>query len=162
MPAETLIRKHQDGYHAALQASREPEIDAAVFIDYMFDVITESLTAYAKRAKADATRVGDTVDESTGIDDAVRALLRRQHRPRGQGPTHDRAPPRPDEGRRPRPPRRLSQGRAVDRHRRGVTRRPARHLRHHPRQVSENLSEKSRPCVWAVDVEPPPRRIRTF
>lgn len=78
MPTETLIQKHQAGYYAALQASREPEIDAAIFIDYMFDVITESLLAYEKRAKADVTRVGETVDGRTGIDDAVRALLRKQ------------------------------------------------------------------------------------
>lgn len=43
MPTETLIRRHQIGYYAALRASRQPVIDAASFIDYMFGVITESL-----------------------------------------------------------------------------------------------------------------------
>lgn len=76
MPTESLIRAHQDGYYAALQASRDPEIDAAVFIDYMFDVITESLESYEVRAKADATNVGVNVGEDVGVNDAVLALLR--------------------------------------------------------------------------------------
>lgn len=75
MPTETLIRAHQDGYYAALQASREPEIDAAVFIDYMFGVITEALESYEARAKADAN-VGANVGRNVGVNDAVLALLR--------------------------------------------------------------------------------------
>ena len=75
MPTETLIRAHQDGYYAALQASRKPEIDAAVFIDYMFGVVTEALESYEARARAD-THVGVNVGRNVGVDDAVLALLR--------------------------------------------------------------------------------------
>lgn len=75
MPTETLIRAHQDGYYAALQASRDPEIDAAVFIDYMFDVVAESLESYEARAKAEAVNVGVNVGEEVGVNDAVLALL---------------------------------------------------------------------------------------
>lgn len=38
MPTESLIRAHHGGYYAALQASREPKIDAAPFIDFRFGV----------------------------------------------------------------------------------------------------------------------------
>ena len=75
MSTETLIRAHQDGYYAALQASREPEIDAAVFIDYMFGVITGAIESYEVRAKAD-TNVGANVGRNVGVNDAVHALLR--------------------------------------------------------------------------------------
>lgn len=60
MPTETLIRAHQQGYYVALQASREPEIDAAVFINYMFRVIAQSLEGYEARAKAGVS-VGDNI-----------------------------------------------------------------------------------------------------
>lgn len=72
MPTETLIRQHQAGYYAALQGSREPEIDAATFIDYMFGVVTESLVAYESMTKADAANVGVNV----GVNDAILALIR--------------------------------------------------------------------------------------
>lgn len=72
MPTETLIRRHQPGYYAALQASRQPVIDAAAFIDYMFGVVTESLETYESRARADAADVGVNV----GVSEAVLALLR--------------------------------------------------------------------------------------
>jgi len=75
MPTETLIRAHQDGYYVALQASRQPEIDAAVFIDYMFGVITEAIESYEARAKADAN-VGVNVGINVGVNEAVLALLR--------------------------------------------------------------------------------------
>ncbi len=77
MPTETLIRAHQDGYYRALQASREPEIDAAPFIDYMLDVVTESLTAYEARARAGRPDVGVNVGEDVGVagPPAVLALL---------------------------------------------------------------------------------------
>lgn len=71
MPTETLIRAHQGGYYAALQASREPEVDAAAFIDYMFGVIAESLQSYEMRATADA-HVGVNV----GVAEALIELLR--------------------------------------------------------------------------------------
>lgn len=76
MPIETLIRQHQDGYYAALQASREPEIDAAIFIDYMFGVIVESLESYEARARADVTGVGENVGKNVGVNEAVISLLR--------------------------------------------------------------------------------------
>lgn len=76
MPTETLIRQHQDGYYHALQASREPEIDAAAFIDYMLDVITESLTAYEALARSGSTDVGVNVGVNVGVTDTILALLR--------------------------------------------------------------------------------------
>ena len=76
MPIETVIRQHQAGYSVALQASREPEIDAAPFIDYMFDVITESLFAYEARAKAASAHVGEDVGANVGVRDAILRLLR--------------------------------------------------------------------------------------
>ncbi|MFT4164243.1 MAG: Fic family protein [Microlunatus sp.] len=72
MPTETLIRQQQQGYYQALQASREPEIDAAVFIDYMLGVISASLTAYETRARFEVDSVGANV----GVDDAILLLLR--------------------------------------------------------------------------------------
>ncbi|MFN8106666.1 MAG: hypothetical protein U0R21_02635 [Nocardioidaceae bacterium] len=74
-PTETLIRAHQDGYYSALQASRHPEIDAAVFIEYMFGVTTAAIESYEARAKAD-TDVGVNVGRNVGVNDAVLALLR--------------------------------------------------------------------------------------
>ena len=76
MPIETVIRQHQAGYYLALQASREPEIDAATFIDYMFDVITESLITYEAQAKAAATDVGVSVGANVGERAALLSLLR--------------------------------------------------------------------------------------
>ena len=72
MPTETLIRQHQAGYYAALQASREPEIDAAAFINYMLGIITDSLTAYEALAKAEVANVGVNV----GVNEAIIVLLR--------------------------------------------------------------------------------------
>ena len=78
MPIETAIRAHQAGYYGALQASREPEIDAAPFIDFMLDVVTEALTTYAGRALAESTRVGEGVGANVGASgaSAVLTLLR--------------------------------------------------------------------------------------
>lgn len=76
MPTETLIRARQGGYYAALQASREPEIDAAIFIDYMLDVITEALASYEARAQAGAAGVGANVGANVGVSNAILALLR--------------------------------------------------------------------------------------
>lgn len=75
MPTETLIRQHQDGYYSALQASRDPEIDAAFFIDYMLGVTTRSLESYETRAKA-AINVGVNVGINVGVTQAVLTLLR--------------------------------------------------------------------------------------
>jgi Fic family protein len=49
LPIESLILKHQLDYYKALQASHEPEIDAAPFIDYMLGVIGETLAEYGNR-----------------------------------------------------------------------------------------------------------------
>lgn len=76
MPTETMIRQRQEGYYQALQASREPENDAAVFIDYMLGVITESLASYEARAKADVADVGGNVGTNVGVTDAILAFLR--------------------------------------------------------------------------------------
>lgn len=76
MPTETLIRAHQDGYYAALQASREPDIDAAPFIGYMLGVVADSLATYEARAKAEAADVGVSVGANVGVIDAVLAMLR--------------------------------------------------------------------------------------
>jgi Fic family protein len=58
MPVESLIRAHQADYYRALQASHEPEIDAAVFIDYMLNMIDASLIVYSQQAQAAATERG--------------------------------------------------------------------------------------------------------
>ncbi|MDR1513016.1 MAG: Fic family protein [Propionibacteriaceae bacterium] len=69
MPTETLIARNQDGYYTALQASREPEIDAAPFITYMLGVIEASLQEYQ------ASVVVNVADDVV-VNDAVLALLR--------------------------------------------------------------------------------------
>jgi len=74
-PFENLIRRHQVGYYAALQASREPVIDAAPFIDFMLDVITESLVSYEERAKSTAIG-GITGGRRGGIKDRLLDTLR--------------------------------------------------------------------------------------
>lgn len=71
------ICSRQQGYYQALQASREPEIDAAVFIDYMLGVIRASLTAYEARARSEVDAVGVNV----GVNDAILLLLLRSNRP---------------------------------------------------------------------------------
>ncbi len=76
MPTETLIRRNQAGYYTALQASREPEIDAAPFIDFMLRVVTESLRAYEARARQGVVDVGVNVGVNVGVDDALLAMLR--------------------------------------------------------------------------------------
>lgn len=76
MPTETLIRQNQDGYYRALQASREPDIDAAPFVDYMLDVIAASLRTYESRARAAITDVGVNGGVNVGVNDAILALLR--------------------------------------------------------------------------------------
>ena len=76
MPTETLIRQRQQGYCQALQASREPEIDAAVFIDYMLGVIGASLTAYETRARSEVDDVGVNVGANVGVTEAILLLLR--------------------------------------------------------------------------------------
>ncbi|MFT3877705.1 MAG: Fic family protein [Propioniciclava sp.] len=76
MPTETLIRQRQRGYYEALQASHDPEIDAAPFITYMLDTLAESLRAYAAQLTAGASDVGISVGTNVGIDDAILALLR--------------------------------------------------------------------------------------
>lgn len=76
MPVESLIRRHQESYYRALQASREPEIDAAVFVDYMLDVITESLVSYEATAKAGPHDVGVNVGVNVGVTESILTLLR--------------------------------------------------------------------------------------
>jgi Fic family protein len=43
IPVETVVLEHQAGYYQALQASHEPDIDSAPFIDFMLGVIEECL-----------------------------------------------------------------------------------------------------------------------
>ncbi|HMS37026.1 MAG TPA: Fic family protein [Arachnia sp.] len=74
MPTETLIRRHQAGYYDALQASHEPEIDAAPFIEYMLDVIGESLGEYESQARRQD--VGVNVGINVGVKARVIDLLR--------------------------------------------------------------------------------------
>lgn len=78
MPVESLIRNHQSGYYFALQASREPEIDAAHFINFMFDVIEQALTEYELRARLTSTFVGVNVGVNVGVKlpEAICLLLR--------------------------------------------------------------------------------------
>ncbi len=76
MPTETLIRRRQAGYYSALQASREPEIDAAAFIDFMLGVITDALTEYGDRALTGGSNVGVNVGANVGVAEALVALLR--------------------------------------------------------------------------------------
>ncbi|MDR1294933.1 MAG: Fic family protein [Bifidobacteriaceae bacterium] len=49
-PTETLIAAHQSGYYEALQASRDPDIDAAPFISFMLGVIGDALRGYEDAA----------------------------------------------------------------------------------------------------------------
>lgn len=76
MPTETLIRRRQRGYYDALQASHDPEIDAAAFIDYMLRVISDALLAYEAQAKAHTLDGGINGGIHGGIPEAVVALLR--------------------------------------------------------------------------------------
>ncbi|MGC5166797.1 Fic family protein [Luteimicrobium sp. DT211] len=75
MPTETLVRAHQARYYEALQASREPEIDAAPFIDFMLGVITESLQDYEARALTSAGSVGTSGGTNVGTSEAILAAL---------------------------------------------------------------------------------------
>lgn len=75
LPTETLIRRHQGGYYYALQASREPEIDAAVFVDFMLGVIGEALAEHATTTLRHA-HVGVNVGANVGVSEAVLSLLR--------------------------------------------------------------------------------------
>lgn len=77
MPTETLIRQHQASYYEALQASREPEINEAPFVDFMIRVITDSLGYYEEQARRGTARVGDNVGDHVGVDEAILTLLRR-------------------------------------------------------------------------------------
>jgi Fic family protein len=78
MPVETLVRQRQEGYYSALQASRDPEIDAATFISYMLGVVEESLVGYEIRARSDAADVGvsDGVNVGVNLPVAILRLLR--------------------------------------------------------------------------------------
>lgn len=69
LPTETLIRRNRSGYYRALQASREPQIDAAPFIDFMLDVILQTLRGYENQLR-------NTVNGGTngGINALVEAL----------------------------------------------------------------------------------------
>ena len=58
IPTETVIRRNQPGYYDALQRSREPEIDAAAFIDFMITIVGASVHEYEAKARADASTVG--------------------------------------------------------------------------------------------------------
>ena len=74
MPTETMIRRNQGAYYRALQASREPEIDAAPFFEYMLDVIGESLGEY--EAQARRQDVGVNVGINVGVKARLIDLLR--------------------------------------------------------------------------------------
>ncbi len=76
MPTESLVRERQDGYYRALQDSHEPEIDAAAFISYMIEVISDALATYETRALTSATDVGVNVGANVGVKGAILALLR--------------------------------------------------------------------------------------
>jgi len=71
LPTESLIARHQWGYYAALQASREPEIDAAQFIDFMLGVLEVALQDYQ-------SNVGDDVGDDVGVNVRVLELIRRE------------------------------------------------------------------------------------
>jgi len=68
MPTEVLIRTHQSGYYEALQASREPEIDAAPFISFMLGIIEDSLHRFEDTAHR---HVGIKV----GINEPAEAIM---------------------------------------------------------------------------------------
>lgn len=78
VPVESLIRENQAGYYLALQASHDPEIDAAPFIDYMLAIITQTLTEYERQVQR-STKLDEVNDE--GNDDLNERLLAvlRQH-----------------------------------------------------------------------------------
>ena len=69
MPTESLIAQHQAGYYTALQASREPAIDAAPFITFMLGIIEASLEDYQ-------ASVVENVVENVVVNDAVLGLIR--------------------------------------------------------------------------------------
>ena len=66
---ESLTAQHQPDYHAALQASREPEIDAAAFITFMLGVIEASLEDYRASVVVNG-------GENVVVNDAALALIR--------------------------------------------------------------------------------------
>lgn len=76
IPTETLIRRNQQGYYDALQRSREPEIDAATFIDFMIGVIGDSVAEYEERARTNAVNVGVNVGVNDGVNAQILVLLR--------------------------------------------------------------------------------------
>lgn len=70
LPTETLIKRNQTGYYAALQGSREPEIDAAMFIDFMMSMILETLRGYETGLR-DTPHVGINVGIKASIIDML-------------------------------------------------------------------------------------------
>lgn len=75
LPTETLIKRNQHRYYRALQASREPEIDAATFIDLMLDVIPEALQNHEQHLR-DSGSVGIKGGTNFGIKMEIFNLIR--------------------------------------------------------------------------------------
>lgn len=71
MTTETLIRQSQRQYYEALQASHDPEVDAAPFITYMLATLAGSLRSYAAQV---AGKTGDG-GINGGINEKILALV---------------------------------------------------------------------------------------
>lgn len=72
VPIESMIHEHQAGYYQALQASHDPDVDAAPFIDYMLTIITRTLGEYERQVQP-----GPHTDDANGEanDDLNHRLL---------------------------------------------------------------------------------------
>lgn len=92
MPTETLIHDHQPGYYRALQASRDPEIDAAPFISFMLEVIEGSLLLRPSSGEG-RFRENQTDD---GISDEISDGINRGAATSSSGVAAPSAPPRLD------------------------------------------------------------------
>jgi Uncharacterized conserved protein len=75
MPVETLIHDNQQSYYKALQDSHVGNMDCNPFIDFMFDVIENSLLKYID-ITSEATTVGVNVGVNVGVKKDLLILLK--------------------------------------------------------------------------------------
>ncbi|MFT3861521.1 Fic family protein [Micropruina sp.] len=78
VPVESLIRENQAGYYLVLQASHDPEIDAASFSDYMLVVAARTLTEYERQVQRNTGPDDVNGEANDDLNERLLAVLR-QH-----------------------------------------------------------------------------------
>jgi Fic family protein len=77
LPTETIIRNHQGSYYQSLQASHDPDIDAAPFITFMLDVIAQTVRGYVAELDT-VSDVGINVGiKLSGVQQSLLAEIRK-------------------------------------------------------------------------------------